>query len=132
MSDGLQIFGGADADAGGEGAPDEGLHEDHHDEDHHDEHSKRRPRWPGAFAGGVAILMVLVWAIGLVALSSGLFEVGVGLSISAVLLSGIAVIGGIVAVIGNWGRGWGIAAIGVGVLLNPVVLTYILGSVGVL
>lgn len=129
MSDGLQIFGGADAGAGGEGAHDEEhLEPEHHD----DEHAKRRPRWPGAFAGGVAILMVLVWAIGLVALSNGLFEVGVGLSISAVLLSGIAVVGGIVAVIGNWGRGWGIAAVGVGVLLNPVVLTYILGSVGVL
>lgn len=129
MSDGLQIFGGADAGAGDDGSADAG-HPD--DEQHVDQHPKRRPRWPGAFSGGVAILMVLTWAIGLVSLTNGLFELGVGLSISAVLLSGIAVVGGIVAVIGNWGRGWAIAAIAVGVLLNPVVLTYILGSVGVL
>jgi len=125
VSDGLQIFDEpAETGSGGRDA----VEHDHHP----DEHAKKRPRWPGAFAGGVAILMVLTWAVGLVSLTNGLFELGVGLSISAVLLSGIAVIGGIVAVIGNWGRGWGIAAIGVGVLLNPVVLTYILGSVGVL
>jgi len=130
VSDGLRIFdGGADA-GGGEGDGTEPRHASDHD--HPDEHAKRRPRWPGAFAGGIAILMVLTWAFGLVALTNGMFEAGVGLSISAVLLSGIAVIGGAVAVIGNWGRGWGVAAIAVGVLLNPVVLTYILGTVGVL
>jgi hypothetical protein len=126
VSDGLQIFGGA-ADAGPEG----GDVGDAAEVEHHDEaHATRRPRWPGGLAGGIAILMVLTWAVGLIALSNGMFDVGVGLSISAVLLSGLAVMGGIVAVIGNWGRGWGIAAIGVGVLLNPVVLTYILGSLG--
>ena len=124
MSDGLQIFdGSADAGPGGGDAGDTTPHPD-------ETHPKRRPRWLGGLAGGVAILMVLTWAIGLVALTNGMFELGVGLSISAVLLSGIAVIGGIVAVIGNWGRGWGIAAVAVGVLLNPVVLTYILGSLG--
>ena len=127
MSDGLQIFGGAaDAGPGSGDAGDAGDAPEHHDE----AHAKRRPRWPGGLAGGIAILMVLTWAIGLVALTSGLFELGIGLSVSAVLLSGLAVVGGIVAVIGNWGRGWGIAAIAVGVLLNPVVLTYILGSLG--
>jgi uncharacterized membrane protein YcjF (UPF0283 family) len=125
VSDGLQIF-DEPADPGSGDL--EAVESDHHS----DEHAKKRPRWPGAFAGGVAILMVLTWAIGLVSLTNGLFELGVGLSISAVLLSGIAVVGGVVAIIGNWGRGWGIAAAGVGVLLNPVVLTYILGSVGVL
>lgn len=123
MSDGLRIFDG-DADAGAGG--DQVVDDDHHS----DEHQRRRPRWPGAVAGGVAILMVLTWAVGLVSLTNGLFELGVGLSISAVLLSGLAVIGGAIAVIGNWGRGWAIAAIAVGVLLNPVVLTYLLGSVG--
>ena len=125
MSDGLQIFGGA-ADAGAGGGDGGAAETEHHEE----AHAKRRPRWPGGLAGGIAILMVLTWAIGLVALTNGMFDVGVGLSISAVLLSGLAVLGGIVAVIGNWGRGWGIAAIAVGVLLNPVVLTYILGSLG--
>ena len=130
MSDGLQIFGGA-ADAG-PGNGDAGDTPDTADtaEDHDEAHAKRRPRWPGGLAGGIAILMVLTWALGLVALTNGMFEVGVGLSVSAVLLSALAVVGGLIAVIGNWGRGWGIAAIAVGVLLNPVVLTYILGTLG--
>ena len=88
MSDGLQIFdGSADAGPGGGDAGDTTPHPD-------ETHAKRRPRWLGGLAGGVAILMVLTWAIGLVALTNGMFELGVGLSISAVLLSGIAVIGG--------------------------------------
>ncbi|AYF98098.1 hypothetical protein [Protaetiibacter intestinalis] len=118
MSDGLQIF-----DAPQDAVVDDGPAPERH---------RRRPRWPGALAGGIAILMVLSWALGLVLLSTGLFELGVGLSISAVLLSGIAVVAGAVAVIFNWGRGWGVAAIAVGVLLNPVVLTYLLGLMGVL
>ena len=42
------------------------------------------------------------------------------------------VIAGVVAVIGRWGRGWGIAAIAVGILLNPVVLLYGLTWIGAL
>ena len=122
MSDPLRIF----------DAPDEAYVDAAPDRAEEVHPPKRRPRWPGGLAGGVAILMVLSWAIGLVALTNDMFELGFGLSVSAVLLSGIAVVGGAVALIGNWGRGWGIAAVAVGVLLNPVVLTYLLGLVGVL
>ncbi len=92
----------------------------------------RRPRWPGSLAGGVAILMVLTWATGLAFMMGGGFELGVGLSISATILSVLAVLGGLVAVVGRWGRGWGVAAIVVGVLLNPVVLIYLLSWLGAL
>jgi hypothetical protein len=92
----------------------------------------RRPRWPGALAGGLAILMVITWAVALACSLAGLLELGVGLSYSAIGLSVFAVLAGIVAVVANWGRGWGIAAIAVGVLLNPVVLLYLLTWIGAL
>lgn len=92
----------------------------------------RRPRWPGATSAALATLMVLTWALALVCALGGFIDLGLGLSISSLLLSGIAVIGGIVAVAGNWGRGWGAAAIAIGVLLNPVVLVYALGRIGAL
>jgi hypothetical protein len=92
----------------------------------------RRPRWPGSLAGGIAILMVLTWGIALACSLAGMLELGVGLSYSAILLSAIAVLAGVVAVVGDWGRGWGIAAIAVGVLLNPVVLLNVLTWIGAL
>jgi hypothetical protein len=92
----------------------------------------RRPRWPGAVAGGIAILMVITWAVALACSLANLLELGVGLSYSAIMLSVMAVLAGIVAVVGNWGRGWGIAAIAVGVLLNPIVLLYALTWIGAL
>jgi len=91
-----------------------------------------RPRWPGAVAGGIAILMVITWAVALACSLANLLELGVGLSYSAIMLSVMAVLAGIVAVVGNWGRGWGIAAIAVGLLLNPVVLLYGLTWIGAL
>lgn len=92
----------------------------------------RRPRWPGGLAAAIALLMVMTWAVALACALGGLLELGVGLSYSAILLSGVALVAGIVAVAGNWGRGWGVVAIVVGVLLNPVVLLYALGWIGAL
>ncbi len=118
MSDGLQIFDVA-ADADVADAPDAAL-------------APRRPRWPGSLAGGIAILMIVTWAVALVCSLAGMFELAVGLSLSAILLSVIAVVAGIVAIVGGWGRGWGVAAVVVGVLLNPVVLLYGLSWIGAL
>lgn len=122
MSDGLQIF-DVPADAEHVETPDSAGEECP---------PPRRPRWPGSLAGGIAILMVVTWAIALACSLAGLFELGVGLSVSAILLSVLAVAAGVVAVVGNWGRGWGVAAIAVGVLLNPVVLLYGLSWIGAL
>ena len=123
MTDGLQIF-DVPADADTDAAAASAEFEEHQ--------APRRPRWPGSLAGGLAILMVLTWAIALACSLAGMFELGVGLSISAILLSVLAVVAGVVTVIGRWGRGWGIAAIAVGILLNPVVLLYGLTWIGAL
>ncbi len=120
MTDGLQIF-DVPTDADGVDAPGEP-----------DAAPRHRPRWPGSVAGGIAILMVVTWGVALLCSLGDMFELAVGLSISAMLLSVLAVIAGLVAVIGRWGRGWGIAAIVVGLLLNPVVLVLVLSWIGAL
>jgi hypothetical protein len=121
VTDGLQIFDvlasaddAEDAAATGEAEP------------------RRRPRWPGAVAAALAILMVVTWALALACSLAEMLELGVGLSISAMLLSVPAVVLGLVAVIANFGRGWGIVAVAVGILLNPVVLLYGLTWIGAL
>lgn len=124
MTDGLRIFDGAADAASADEVRDGSV-------DVAPAHA-RRPRWPGSLAGGLAILMVVTWAIALACSVGGLFELGVGLTLSAMLLSVLAVVAGVVAVIGRWGRGWGIAAVAVGVLLNPVVLLYGLTWIGAL
>jgi len=123
VTDGLQIF-DVPADADDAAAPESGLV----DAPQH----PHRPRWPGSLAGGLAILMVITWAVGLACALGGLLELAVGLSYSALLLSVLAVLAGLVAVVGRWGRGWGIAAIAVGVLLNPLVLLHVLTWIGAL
>ena len=119
MSDGLQIFEPPPGDAADPAAAPE-------------ESPRRRPRWPGGLAGAIAILMVVTWAAGLAFTLGDPFELGIGLTVSAILLSVLAVVAGIVAVVGDWGRGWGIAAIAVGVLLNPVVVLLVLSWMGTL
>ena len=119
MTDGLQIFDvPADAD---EVAPDGEA-----------PLTPRRSRWLGALAGGISILMVVTWAIALAISLAGMLELGVGLSISANLLSIPAVVLGLVAIVTNRGRGWGIVGVAVGILLNPVVLLYALTWIGAL
>ena len=44
----------------------------------------------------------------------------------------IAILAGTVAAVGDFGRGWGIAGILVGVLLNPVLLLFVLSWLGAL
>lgn len=127
MSDGLQIFDDAlahdPARAAEDADPAQGAAETR---------PARRPKWPGGLAGGVAILMVFSWAGGLALLSAGGFELGVGLTVSAIILSVIAILAGTVAAVGDFGRGWGIAGILVGVLLNPVLLLFVLSWLGAL
>lgn len=97
-----------------------------------DEPERRRAQWPGGVATAIALLMVVTWAVALAFALADVLELAVGLSYSAILLSGIALVAGIVAVVGDWGRGWGVAAIVIGVLLNPVVLLYALSWIGAL
>jgi hypothetical protein len=51
-------------------------------------------------------------------------------AVAAVGTSVLAVVLGIVAIVARFGRGWGVAGLVLGVVADPLVLTYGLGSIG--
>lgn len=91
---------------------------------------KRRARWPGRTALALGILTPLAVATGVVATGFDAFEVATIAAWAAVGASALAVLGGIAAAIGNWERGAAIGGIALGVLANPLVLTYGLDAAG--
>jgi hypothetical protein len=89
-----------------------------------------RPRWPGRTALALGILTPLAVTAGVVATGFDAFEVATVAAWTAIGASALAVLGGIVAAIGNWERGAAIGGIALGVLANPLVLTYGLDAAG--
>ncbi len=91
------------------------------------------PRRGRAFVGGLALLGALAAAIvtgvGIGVAASGLYDLGAVLAWVAIVLSALAVLVGLVAIIVGWGRRWGIAAVILGVVSNPWVLTTVLSLV---
>jgi hypothetical protein len=90
----------------------------------------RPVRWPGRAALAFGILTPLAVLVGVVAVAYDAFLpatiaawVGIGASV-------VAVGGGIAAAVGNWDRGAAIGGIALGLLTNPLVLTYGLDAAG--
>jgi hypothetical protein len=90
----------------------------------------RPVRWPGRTALGFGILTPLAVLAGVVAVAFDAFLpatiaawIGIGASV-------VAVGGGIAAAVGNWDRGAAIGGIALGLLTNPLVLTYGLDAAG--
>lgn len=92
--------------------------------------SPRRPRWPGRTALALGILTVLGVGAGETAVAFDAFEVATVAAWAAIGTSALAVLGGVVAAIGNWDRGAAIGGVALGVLANPLVLTYGLDAAG--
>jgi hypothetical protein len=92
--------------------------------------SAGRPRWPGRTALALGILTPVLVVVGIVATGLGAVEFATVATWVALATSGLAVLGGIVAAIGNWERGAAIGGIVLGVLGNPLVLTFGLGTPG--
>jgi len=90
----------------------------------------RRPRWPGRSALALGILTLAGLVTGETAAALGAFEVATVAAWAAIVASVLAVLGGVVAAIGNWERGAAIGGIVLGVLANPLVLTYGLDAAG--
>lgn len=90
----------------------------------------RRPRWPGRTALALGILTPLAVTTGVVATGLDAFEVATVAAWAAIGASALAVLGGIAAAIGNWERGAAIGGVALGVLANPLVLTYGLDAAG--
>ena len=90
----------------------------------------RRARWPGRAALALGILTLVGLGTGETAVAFDAFEVATIAAWSAIGTSVLAVFGGIVAAIANWERGAAIGGIALGVLANPLVLTYGLDAAG--
>lgn len=96
------------------------------------EPERRRSRVPGLVALLLGVATVFVSGIAIGAATAGDTAVGTVLGTVAIGMSVAAILVGAVAAIARLGRGWGIAAIVVGVLANPwlqlVVLRFIAGE----
>lgn len=89
---------------------------------------KGRPRWPGRAALAVGILTPLLTAVGVVATGLDAFDLATIAAWAAITTSAIAVLGGIAAAIGDWSRVAAVGGIVLGVVGNPLVLTFGLGA----
>jgi hypothetical protein len=87
-------------------------------------------RWPGRTALMLGILTPVAVTAGVLAVSLDAFLVATIAAWIGIVASAVAVLGGIVAAIGNWERGAAIGGIALGLLTNPLVLTYGLDAAG--
>jgi hypothetical protein len=89
------------------------------------------PRQTGPALGitsvALAIVTIVVMAVGLATSLRGEFEAGTTLAYVATGMSIVAVLGGLSAVLMGRGRGWGVVAIVLGLIANPLLLTKVLG-----
>lgn len=95
-----------------------------------DERPVRPVRWPGRLALALGILTPLAVATGVLAVSLDAFLLATIAAWTGIGASVLAVLAGIVAAIGNWERGAAIGGIALGLLTNPLVLTYGLDAAG--
>lgn len=94
------------------------------------EQPARPVRWPGRVALALGILTPIAVVTGVVAVSYDAFAVATIAAWVGIGASALAVLGGLVAAIGNWERGAAIGGIALGLLANPLVLTYGLDAAG--
>ena len=84
----------------------------------------------GALAALLAVLTVAALVSGIVIATALDYRLATTLSYAAIGLSVLAVIGGVAAVILDLGRRWGIAAVILGIVANPLVLLVVLRFLG--
>jgi hypothetical protein len=94
-----------------------------------DGRTARRSRRSGTLGGlsfGAAALTALIVWIGISQAFGGHYASSINLAYVATGVSVLAVIGGGAAIVFNRGRGWGAAAIVLGLLSTPLILTHLL------
>ena len=79
-------------------------------------------RIPGILAFGFALATAVLLVVAIVLATDADFETSTTLSWAAMIAPTVAVLGGIIAIVLKAGRGWGIAAVVVGILTNPYLL----------
>ena len=91
---------------------------------------QRRRRWPGVWSFGAAVAMLTAAGAALAVAaafgSTGGAFAAVVLAFLAVVSGGIAVVLGLVAIFGRSARGWGVAGLTIGLLLNPLTVLWLL------
>jgi hypothetical protein len=94
---------------------------------------RRAPRpLLGIVALAFAVVCALLTVAGVTVATSGVFPVATLLAYAAIALSVLAVLGGLAAMITRRGRFWGVAAILIGLVGNPVLLLSLLKLVSAL
>lgn len=90
----------------------------------------RRP-WPiGIIALGIAVLLAVAEVVGVFLANNGQFTVATLIGQALVGLTVLSFLLGLFAAIRGLGRGWGIAAMILSLLVNPLVLINLLGLFG--
>ena len=84
----------------------------------------------GILALAFAVLTAGALAAGVVMATAGDYRLATVVAYGAIGLSVLAVIGGVLAAILGWGRRWGVIAVIVGVVANPLVMLAALRFVG--
>jgi hypothetical protein len=84
----------------------------------------------GILALAFAVLTAVALAAGVVMATAGDYRLATVITYGAIGLSVLAVIGGVLAAILGWGRRWGVIAVIVGVVANPLVMLAALRFVG--
>ena len=87
-------------------------------------------RLPGVVALGVAALGAAVEIVAIAIGSAGQWPLATGLAWAAIVLTVVAVALGIVAVVRTRGRAWGVGAIVLAVVANPLVQIGVLRALG--
>jgi hypothetical protein len=84
----------------------------------------------GVLALAFAVLTAAALAAGVVLATAGDYRLATVIAYGAIGLSVLAVIGGVLAAILGWGRRWGVIAVIVGIVADPLVLLVVLRFVG--
>ena len=104
------------------------------DDESSDEQSPPLERTGTALLGILALALAALTAAGLAAgvviATAGDYRLATIVAYGAIGLSVLAVVGGVLAVILGWGRRWGVIAVIVGVVANPLVLLVVLRFFG--
>lgn len=90
----------------------------------------RRP-WPiGIIALAIAVLLAAAEVVGVLLANTGQFGVATLIGQSLIVLTVLSFLLGLFAVLRHRGRGWGIAAMILSLLVNPLVLINLLALFG--
>ena len=88
------------------------------------------PSWIGLASAIFATFLIVLEGVAITIASGRNWDTATTLAWAVIGLMGVSLIGGILAVIFNLGRRWGVAAIVLSVVGNPIVLVWLFARIG--